>query len=108
LDTDTNRKTGFTGGGDTLPIGVEYMLQEYRLWKYTGNGTNWSWEFVAETARTWSLYNAEMHLPRAWIGNPGRVDLYYEANNYSIGETSIDHFPNTVISGGDFFSYSFE
>lgn len=108
IDTDTNRNTGFTGGGDTMPIGVEYMLQEYRLWKYTGNGTNWSWEFVAETARTWGLYNAEMHLPRTWIGNPGRVDLYYEANNYAIGETSIDLFPNTAISGKDFFSYSFE
>jgi hypothetical protein len=108
LDTDTNRNTGFTGGGDTMPIGVEYMLQEYRLWKYTGNGTSWSWEFIAETGRNWNLYHTEMYLPRAWIGNPGRVDLYYEANNYAIGETSVDLFPNTVISEGDFFSYSFE
>jgi hypothetical protein len=105
LDTDTNNATGYKGATNTMPIGVEYMLQGYRLWKYTGNGNNWSWQFISEIGRSWSTLGSEMNLPRAQIGNPDKIDLYYEGNNNALGLTSIDLFPNAA-SSGEYFSYS--
>lgn len=106
LDTDTNADTGYKGASNTMPIGVEYMIQGYNLWKYTGNGNNWAWQFISGIGRSWSTHGAEMYFPRAWIGNPERISLYYEGNNASLGQTSVDLFPDTVNSEDAYFSYS--
>jgi hypothetical protein len=106
LDTDANGNTGYKGASSTMPIGVEYMIQGYNLWKYTGNGNNWAWQFISGIGRSWSLYGTEMYFPLTWIGNPERINLYYEGNNASLGRTSIDLFPDTVNSEGEYFSYS--
>ncbi|MCK5917186.1 MAG: hypothetical protein KAG34_02085 [Cocleimonas sp.] len=105
LDTDSNKTTGYKGAANTMPIGVEYMIQGYRLWKYTGSGNNWSWQFISEIGRGWSTLGSEMYLSRVSLGNPDKIDLYYEANNNPLGLTSIDLFPNNASSGA-YFSYS--
>jgi hypothetical protein len=106
LDTDTDGDTGYRGASNTMPIGVEYMIQGYRLWKYTGSGNDWTWQFISEIGRSWSKDSAEMYLSRASIGHPEHINLYYEGNNASLGLTSIDLFPDTVNSEGKYFSYS--
>lgn len=106
LDTDTNKATGFKGSTNQLPIGIEYMIQGYRLWQYTGDGNNWAWQFISEIGRSWSTLGSEMYLSRSLIGNPNKIDLYFEGNNSALGQSSIDLFPNDAISAGNYFSYS--
>ncbi|HIO91410.1 MAG TPA: hypothetical protein EYG68_01015, partial [Leucothrix mucor] len=45
LDTDADETTGYKGSSASLPIGVEYMLQGYHLWRYSGSGHDWSWQY---------------------------------------------------------------
>ena len=106
LDTDTNKATGFKGSADQLPIGVEYMIQGYRLWQYAGDGNSWGWQFVSEIGHSSSVLGSEMYLSRSLIGDPNKIDLYFEGNNYALGQSSIDLFPDDAISGGHYFSYS--
>jgi hypothetical protein len=106
LDTDTNKATGFKGNAEQLPIGVEYMIQGYRLWQYTGDGNSWGWQFISEIGHSSSVLGSEMYLSRSLIGEPNKIDLYFEGNNYGLGQTSIDLFPDDAISAGHYFSYS--
>jgi len=106
LDTDTNKNTGFKGSSGEYPIGVDYMIQGYDIWKYTGDGQSWSWQFVAEATRSWTTFNSEMKLPLNLIGNPEKINLFYEADNIAIGHAGTDLFPNDAISGKQYFSYS--
>ncbi len=106
LDTDTDKNTGFKGAAATLPIGIEYMIQGYDLWKYTGNGDNWSWQFIAEINQSRDEKISEISLSRNLIGNPDEIDLYFEANNEALGLTGMDLFPDNALSGGEYFSYS--
>lgn len=106
LDTDTDKTTGFKGGGSTLPIGIEYMIQGYNLWKYTGDGNSWSWQFIAQIEGKKGELSGEMSVSRNQIGNPDKVDVYFEGNNSATGQTGIDLFPDDEISGEGYFSYS--
>ena len=106
LDTDTNTATGYTGPTGAFPVGVDYMIQGYHLWHYTGTGNNWAWEYVASTGRSWNQLSSEMYIPRSWIGNPTKMNVYYEARNESLGLTSVDYFPNDAISAKNSFSYT--
>ena len=106
LDTDTDKTTGYRGSSTPLPIGVEYMLQGYHLWQYNGSGQNWSWQYIASIGRSWSQHHSEMYFPRAWINNPNKINLYFEANNIPLGQTTIDYYPDDAISAANYFSYS--
>jgi hypothetical protein len=107
LDTDINKATGYKGIANNFPIGVEYMIQDYHLWKYTGSGTNWSWQPISEIGRSWNMLGSEMYLSRASIGSPDAIDVYYEGNNAVLGLTGVDLFPDDALSAGKYFSYSF-
>ena len=106
MDTDQNRNTGFIGGASNFPIGVEYMIQGYRLWKYTGNGTSWSWAPVTELWRSWHGTNSEMTTPVANIGNPTGINVFFEGNNHPYGNgLASDFYPNDAMSAGQYFTY---
>ncbi len=46
LDTDNNPDTGFQAAGWSAS-GAEYFLQDNLLFRYSGTGTNWSWDYVS-------------------------------------------------------------
>ena len=106
LDTDVDKTTGYRGSSTSLPIGVEYMLQGYHLWRYSGSGQDWSWQYIASVGRSWNLLQSEMFFPRAWINNPNKINLYFEANNYALGQTTVDLFPDNALTTSSYFSYS--
>ena len=107
FDTDTNNATGFKGWDNSMPVGVEYMIQAYNLWKYTGNGTSWEWQFIKKVSHSTSQFTSEMSFPRSLIENPEKVDIYFEAYNPAIGLTDIDLLPDNAITDNNTLRYSF-
>ena len=107
FDTDTNNATGFKGWDNSMPVGVEYMIQAYNLWKYTGDGTSWEWQYVTKVGESTGQLSSEMNFPRSLIGSPEKVDLYFEAYNPAIGQTDIDLLPDNAITDTNTLRYSF-
>lgn len=106
MDTDQNRSTGFVGVGNTFPIGVEYMIQGYHLWHYTGSGTNWSWSYVAPLWYAWAGLSSEMTTQVTNIGSPSKIDVFFEGNNAAYGNNVSDFYPDDAMSAGKYFTYS--
>ncbi len=107
MDTDQNRNTGYIGGASNFPIGVEYMIQGYFLYKYTGNGTSWSWNYVTELWRSWNGTNSEMTTPVVNIGSPSKINVFFEGNNHPYGNgLASDFYPDDAMSAGKYFTYS--
>ena len=67
LDTDNNPETGFKNGG----IGADFILQGKNLSRYTGTGSNWSWQFESSVdyASGDAGQQVEMKLPRSILGD---------------------------------------
>lgn len=98
LDTDANSATGFTNAGQ-LGAGAEYLIQNTYLYKYTGNGSTWSWTFVANVTAAVSGSTAEFRLPQSQIGSPASLRLVFVGDNTAYtGGTTIDTYPNVTVT----------
>lgn len=106
MDTDQSKSTGFVGGGNTFPVGADYMIQGYHLWKYIGTGTSWGWGYVTPLWRSWSGTNSEMTTQLYNIGNPSKIDVFFEGNNAPYGNNVSDFYPDDAMSAGKYFTYS--
>jgi len=96
LDTDSNASTGFIGFASELPVGVDYLIEGDSLFRYTGNGTDWSWGSANKFEFAASGNFAELKLPASMLGNPTEMRLFFNGDNSSIGGTAIDFYPDTV------------
>ncbi len=96
IDTDQDRTTGFTGFGNELPIGVDYLLEADTIHRYTGAGTDWVWADGGAIAPVFAGNNVELSVPRASLGNPVAMDLFFIGNNNATGGTVIDYYPDAV------------
>lgn len=110
LDTDGNADTGFHYGG-LYAIGADYLIQLGDLYQYTGNGSSWSWQYIGALTTVVSGNQAEFSLPRAWIGSPTNLRLFFLGENVAYsGGTTEDYYPDDVTNTTAnirFFSYSF-
>ena len=101
LDTDCNRATGFRGSQNEFPIGSDYILQGAYLFRYSGNGSNWSWTYVGRAANAVSGERAELALPRGWIENPSQIRFFAVADNSAFaGGTAVDLYPDGALKPG--------
>jgi hypothetical protein len=108
IDTDANRSSGFRGGTDNFPIGAEYLLQGSSLYQYSGAGTDWNWTLIGSAASAVASSNAELSLPRVWLGNPELLELFFLDDNPSIGGTIPDVYPRSALQsrgGGVWLTY---
>jgi len=96
LDTDLSTANGFTGFSSELPIGIDYLIEANSLYRYTGAGTDWSWEFVDVLTLGLAGNNAEIKIPGNLIGNPADIKLFFTGDNSAVGGTTIDFYPDTV------------
>jgi hypothetical protein len=99
FDTDGNRLTGYRNG-DIFPLGADYMLQGLTLYQYTGSGLDWSWSSVGTPAYSWSGTNAELYIPRNWLGSPRLIKVLYYGDNPAVGGSTTDLNPDTAIKAG--------
>ncbi len=87
LDTDDNSMTGYQVGS----IGAEYLLEGRFLWKYTGNGEDWSWEKITEVEYAIKKKFAELSIPKNALNNSSKYKiLLYGANNYLDNNAPVD------------------
>ncbi len=109
IDTDNSRTTGFRGGGDNFPVGAEYVVQGNSIYKYTGSGTDWSWSYVGACGSATSGSNAELSIPRSYLGNPTNLHLFFYGDNGVFGGSVADYYPmdaSLVGGGGSYFTYN--
>ena len=112
LDTDSNRSTGYRGGANNFPIGADYLLQGATLYRYTGStGTDWNWTEVGLVDFAVAQSNAELSLPRMWLGGPTQINLFFfDDNTVFPGGTSQAQYPSGALQtggGGTFLTYQF-
>ena len=68
IDVDNDAHTGFRGAEGEYPIGAELMLQGAFLFRYTGSGTDWSWDCIDAAAHATVDTNTELRIDRWHIG----------------------------------------
>jgi hypothetical protein len=72
-------------------LGTEYLLQGAQLWKYTGSGNDWSWQFAATIEHAVSGEFAEFSIPKAQLNSPQNYRvLLYGANSFLSQGTPVD------------------
>ena len=80
IDTDGDSLTGFNDAS-AFPIGAEYLMQGGYLYQYTGDGSSWSWNFVAALTQAVKGQAAEFVIPHADIGNLNSLRLFFYGEN---------------------------
>lgn len=106
IDSDNNPATGYRVG----PFGADYSIQSGTVWKYTGSGSDWSWQ--SEGSITSAIQNdvVEYEFPLAWIGNPNKFRIiFYGENSAFPGGTTTDLYPDGFFddqASVRFFEYS--
>jgi hypothetical protein len=95
LDTDTDGTTGYNSG---LGIGADYVLQSNVLYRYTGEGGNWSWDFVTETAaQNNGVGDFEMRFALSQLGSPATIRLALVGGNAAYPNGRLeDLYPDGV------------
>ncbi len=95
IDTDNNPDSGYGRNG------AEYLLEEDAIWRYTGDGSSWAWQYVGSGPSAISGDTAEIAIPRAMLGDPQRMNLLFLGNNAAFpGGTHVkDFYPDTGAFG---------
>lgn len=62
LNTDNNITTGYTNGLWSPQEGSDYSIENGNLYKYVGNGDNWSWEFLGTAGIDYVKNNSILEL----------------------------------------------
>lgn len=108
IDTDTNQATGFNARYAFSGIGAEYLIQSDYIFKYTGDGESWSWEFVGSAQSGIKSNTVEMVLPRAYIGSPEEINVVAFGENFAYPNgDSVDLYPDNASSEGGYHNYYF-
>ncbi len=97
IDIDGNPNTGFRGFQNEFPIGADYLIESDDIQKYTGTGTNWSWDLVGSAVTKVSADVGELAIPRVLLGNPDTMQFYLRADNEPFGGIGIDHYPDAAL-----------
>lgn len=71
VDQDRNATTGYRFGG----VGAGYLVENGKLYRYAGTGTNWAWTFMKQVSYTAMSGWTNITLARADLGSPSGVDL---------------------------------
>lgn len=78
MDTDNNPETGFKIGN----IGADFIIEGADIANYTGNGTNWSWNWIPTSLDTGKASTqVELRIPRSILGSTGLIKLHMTTRN---------------------------
>lgn len=125
IDFDQNRNTGFTGFNDEYPIGVDTLLEGTELYRYSGNGTDWSWRLVDTNGEVDVGNTALRNISREHLGDDftgsilvgggyidtyNTIDVFFRGDNTAAGGSGIDYYPDAVTDpvkppSARYFSY---
>jgi len=106
IDADNNINTGYKAGA----LGVDFIIEGNQILRYTGSGSNWSWQSEGQAQSQYSGKIAELALPRSMIGNPTSMRVAFSGNNESYQGTGTDLYPdgqNSTSANLRYFDYEF-
>lgn len=99
IDTDESESTGYK---EVENVGADYLLQGSSLYKYTGSGTDWSWQYLSGVVNALDGAIAEFKIPRSLLGNPTKSRTVFKARNDAFtgnySASSIDTYPKSLSS----------
>jgi len=101
LDTDTDGATGFKGFSEQFTLGADYVIEGRDVFKYNSASQNtWAWTYVGSVDAATNGINVEMKLPRAMLGDPQHVLLFFLGASTATGGDATDYFPDGVSDTG--------
>ena len=98
LDTDSDGATGF----GLWNVGADYLVSGADLYKYTGNGSDWSWEWVARLDGIVNGDTYEAKFAKSLLGATGTTirTAFYGENFAYAGGDAIDVAPQNLEQNG--------
>ena len=96
MDTDSQAGTGFTGFSGEFATGSDYLLEGRDLYRYTGTGSNWSWDYLGSVSAASVGGIAELAIPRSLLGNTGAINFYWRGDNGAVNGSAIDFYPDAA------------
>ncbi len=106
IDADKNSASGYQTGS----IGADYVIEGNHILRYTGSGSNWSWEIVGQIQTKYNNKVVEASLARSLIGNPVSIRVVFLGNNEAYQGTDTDLYPdgqNNLQAALKYFDYDF-
>ncbi|MEM7256455.1 MAG: Ig-like domain-containing protein, partial [Pseudomonadota bacterium] len=96
LDTDAQASTGFSGFSGEFSTGADFLLEGRDLYRYTGAGTDWAWEYVTSLTASFVGSVAELELPRALLGTTTGINFYWYGDNGAVNGSALDFYPDAA------------
>lgn len=83
LDTDFDAATGFETEGQ----GGDYMIQDAGLYRYSGNGSDWTWSLVKSLRLALNNAQVEIEVPLSDLGSPSTFRFECVGENIALGSS---------------------
>jgi len=93
MDIDDNPSTGYQQG---LSLGADRVLQGRFLYRYTGTGSDWAWEFVTEVLGQSNDGEFEYRFPYSALANSELIHLAFVGSNEPYGGVTEDLYPDSI------------
>jgi len=93
MDIDDNAATGYQQG---LSVGADRVLQGRFLYRYSGNGSDWSWAFVTEVSGQSNNGEFEYRFPHSALANSELIHLAFVGSNEPYGGNTEDLYPDSI------------
>lgn len=108
IDTDESTNTGYRNGA----LGADFIVKGKRLYRYTGSGTDWSWQHVGSyTFKNIRIVDnhLELKISRKLLGSPERIRFFFHGDNTAFGGDTYDVYPDGAFGTGNnrYFTYEF-
>ncbi len=106
IDADKNTASGYQTGS----IGADFVIEGNQVLRYTGSGSNWSWERVGQVTTKYKNNIVESSVPRSLIGNPSAIRVVFSGSNEAYAGTDTDLYPdgqNNPQASLKYFDYDF-
>lgn len=98
VDTDLSSNTGFRGFLNESSIGIDYLLEGGSVFRYSGAGNDWDWQYLGSSTVSSSTDSIELKVPASMLGNVDTIDIFFRGDSGALGGTSIDFFPDAANS----------
>ncbi|MEC0308828.1 DUF4832 domain-containing protein [Paenibacillus lautus] len=102
LNTDQNATTGYQafGWGTT---GIEWLLENQSLYRYSGNGSSWNWDWSStlpssQYVRTSSIIEAALPLATLGLAAGSSVNMGYLDNHSDVNRLPAQNQPLPVYT----------
>jgi len=93
IDVDNTNPNGFKVDNN---LNADYALLGSGLYKYTGSGSNWSWEYVTNVENKISGAIAEFKIPRLAIGYWNKLQAIFKTKNVGLTAGGVDTYPKPI------------